>query len=429
MPETTKKEFKLPSGETVEEIRNVFEKYYNSIIELDTNSKLIAPNLTFDLNNGFDYVTLNTEVEDAPTTVGTFYWDPQDGVPTVVLANGVKMQVGKEQFIDGLNKTGTTISNGEVVFVSGAQGNRMTVAPYDADDYSNGHKLIGLATEDVSNNATGNITTFGLVRDLDTSAYTEGDEVFVDTTAGALTTVEPSFGTGRWHAGIVVKSHVTQGEIFVNVHEDKYMFGDVDGGNYSGFESDGTLVAKGDAITYRDEYVGGQYFTPQGSSAPDQVNVTIGGVVTRKYAFDGVNTTEKLGNTHEIPHDVAVGEIASGDEEIEFHIHMAPSDNTTEGIVRWVVDWALIKSQGAPIAGTQVEITQSISAGTQYHNIIKGVALPTASEDFAIGDLIEFTISRDPTDAGDTYGADILFYKNALHVPMNTQGSRQMYVK
>jgi hypothetical protein len=265
---------------------------------------------------------------------------------------------------------------------------------------------------------------------LNTSDYSEGDEVYVSTTAGAITTNTPAFGVGRWHIGIVTKSHETQGEIFVNVHEDKYMFGDVEAGNYSGFENDGTLVAKGNAITYRDEYVGGQYFVPSGANAPDEVNLTIGGVVTKKYAFDGVTTAEKLGNTFEVPHDADTVAINAGEQFIEAHFH-AGASTTASGTATLVMNWALIKANGGAII-TGSNMTASVYfSGTQtvYSNHIFAANLVTPSEGFYLGDLIEFTVTRDPALASDTYQSDLIFYKAALHIPSNMLGSRQRYVK
>lgn len=425
--ETIRKTIKLPAGQDYEEIYNFVQKLYNTTVEFDSSSKLIA-NLQSEFSE-LDYIQLNTDIADAPSTVGAIYWDSQDQTPTAVLPNGVRLQFGKEQYIDGLNKTTSTITNGSVVYVSGAQGNRMTADFADADNYNDSVKVIGLATQDIDPNVNGNITTFGIVRDLNTADYTEGDCLYLSQTAGAYTTVSPSDGIARVKVGIVVKSHVSQGEVFVCVKEEKYMFGDVANGDYSYFESDGTYVAKGGAFTWRDEYAGGQYFVPDGANAPDEVNVTIAGVTTKKYAFNGVNTTEKLGNTFEIAHDVAIDAVNAGAVSIEQHIHFANSTTTASGTATFVVNWALIKAQGSAITGSNVTISHYIESTQQYHNLIAGGYLVPPTEGFGIGDLIEFTVTRDPSLASDTFEADVLFYKTALHVPLDMLGSRQIYIK
>lgn len=432
MPNTTKNEFKLSTGETKEEINHVIIKYMNSIIELDNNSKLIAPNISISPNNVLDYVQLNTNLINAPTTVGALYWDNDDKTFTGIMepsdGASVKLQLGQEMYIRAVNKTGTTISNGSVVFVSGAQGNRPTIDLADADSYTNASKVIGVATENIGNNLYGYITTQGLVRDLDTKHYTEGDCVYLSTTAGAFTTVSPTDGKARIRVGMITKAHVTDGWLCVKITEDKYMFGNMDSGSYSYFEADGTFVAKGNAVTYRDEYVGGQYFVPTGANAPDEVNLTIAGVVTKKYAFDGATTIEKLGNTFEIPHDADTVAINAGDEFIEWHIH-AGASTTASGTATIALNWALCKANGGAIITGSNATASVYFAGTQtvYSNHIFGENLVTPAVGFYLGDLIEFTISRDP--AIDTYPNDLIFYKTALHIPSNMLGSRQKYVK
>lgn len=423
----------LSNGNEFEEITNIHRKLISSVLELDSDSKLIAPK-SYSTEVNADYVQLNVNLAENPTTVGAVYWDNDDQTLTAVMppSNGssVRLQIGQEMYIRAVNKTGTTISNGEVVFVDGAQGNRPSIALADADNYENATRVIGMATEDIGKNLYGYITTTGLVRDLNTSDYSEGDCLYLSSTAGAYTTVTPTEGKARIRIGMVAKSHVTDGWICVRVQEDKYMFGSVDEGSYSYFEKEtGVLVAQGSAITYRDEYASGVYFVPLGATAPDEVNVTIGGVVTKKYAFDGLTIEEKLGNTFEIAHDIAIDQVNAGTKNITFHIHSAPSNATSTGDSKFLVDWALLKAQGAVITGTQISITTTMPSNSQYSNRIVGSVLPVPSEGFDIGDLIEFTISRNPADSADTYPADTIFYKAALHVPCDTNGSRGVFTK
>lgn len=42
--------------------------------------------------------------------------------------NGVTLQVGHEQYVRIVNKTGSQINDGQVVYINGTQGNRPTVA-------------------------------------------------------------------------------------------------------------------------------------------------------------------------------------------------------------------------------------------------------------------------------------------------------------
>jgi len=165
-----------------------------------------------------DAITFDTAAAEA-SAVGKLKWNDTDGTLDLGLKGGnVTLQMGQEQVLRVLNKTGSTISDGSVVYLSGSQGNRITVALADADAESTADRTIGIATESISNNQEGFVTTFGLVRDIDTSAWTEGSELYVSSTAGQLTSTPPVAPKHSISIGLVTKQHVTQGSIFVRVH-------------------------------------------------------------------------------------------------------------------------------------------------------------------------------------------------------------------
>jgi hypothetical protein len=195
------------------------------------------------------------------------------------------------------------------------------------------------------------------------------------------------------------------------------------------------------SIRYRDEYVGGPWVTPTGASAPDVVSPTIAGVTCATYSFDGSNTTEVLCNHFEIPHDLAVDELANGENdiegnpiEIEMHIHWMPS-TTGAGIVKWNVDYCYLPAQGAPETGATITASKQVDNNQYWHfidafkNGSNVVNIPAPSTGWHVGDIIRFRLYRNPADDGDTYGADALFIKAALHIPSNDRGSRQRYIK
>jgi len=93
------------------------------------------------------------------------------------------------------------------------------------------------------------------------------------------------------------------------------------------------------------------------------------------------------------------------------------------------LDWCYIPVYGAPIAQTSLSMDFTISANEQYYHKVAGVELPKPSSGYSIGDKILFTVRRTPTDAADTYASDFIFSKCAMHVPVDTLGSRQRYIK
>ena len=129
--------------------------------------------------------------------------------------SGTSIQLGKELVIDARNNTGSTILDGQVVYISGSTGSRPTVALARASSISTAH-LIGVATQDIANNSEGKITVFGEVRNIDTSSFSDGDVLYLSSsTAGELTTTPPVSPDLVIEVGVIERSHVTQGVILV----------------------------------------------------------------------------------------------------------------------------------------------------------------------------------------------------------------------
>jgi hypothetical protein len=127
----------------------------------------------------------------------------------------VALDLGEENWIRIVNKTGSQINNGQVVYINGAQGNRPTVALADNADELTADDVIGLATHNITNNQEGFITTFGVVREINTSSWTTGDQLFLDS-SGGLTNIEPETPLHRVRIGYALNS-TNDGQVLVVV--------------------------------------------------------------------------------------------------------------------------------------------------------------------------------------------------------------------
>ena len=110
-------------------------------------------------------------------------------------------------------QAGEALTKGDVVYISGISGNTTVVSKADANV---GAKMpaFGLAAKTVSINSALEVYTFGTLSGLDTSSYTEGDELFVSTTAGVLTSIAPTGeGSQIQKMGKVTRSHASSGSI------------------------------------------------------------------------------------------------------------------------------------------------------------------------------------------------------------------------
>src|SRR3990167_7001481 len=166
-------------------------------------------------------------------------WNADDGTIDVGLFNGVVLQVGQETHFYVKNTSGATITDGSSVMATGAIGasGKITCAPAVADGTISGEYMLGVATQDIANNAFGYVTSFGLVRGINTSGTPYG-EVWVDgdllyfnpTIAGGLTKIAPDAPKLRAPVAIVINAASGgAGSIFVRMKtgEDLWHLNDV----------------------------------------------------------------------------------------------------------------------------------------------------------------------------------------------------------
>ena len=151
--------------------------------------------------------------------VAKLMWDDGDGTFTFGLKGGnVNLQIGQESVALVYNDTASTITNGQVVAVSGAQGQRPAVVLADADSEALSAATLGVATESIASGAEGYVATFGLVRGFNTSAFTAGDPVYLSQTPGGITNVRPTAPAHTVFIGWVVKVNAASGELFLNIN-------------------------------------------------------------------------------------------------------------------------------------------------------------------------------------------------------------------
>lgn len=155
--------------------------------------------------NALQALQFDTTPDASVHMPGRIYWDAENNTLAIDTATtGASLSVGFEQWIRARNTTGSTILNGRPVYISGGLGNTPLISPS-----LGAGRAVGLATEDIANNTTGRVTTFGLVHDLNTSAFSDGNDVYVASTGLLSTSPSPSF------VGVVLNAHPTQGIVFV----------------------------------------------------------------------------------------------------------------------------------------------------------------------------------------------------------------------
>lgn len=209
---------------------------------------------------------------------------------------------GGAQTVTVRNNTGSTITAGSAVYITGVVSSTPTIGLADNSSAST-MPAVGVVGADIANNTDGDLVSFGEVLNLDTSSYSASDTLYVGT-SGGLTTTKPTGTALIQNIGTVLKVSASTGSILV---EGAGRSNDVpnipDGqawvGNASGVATPTTLgaVATGNEFTDLSD-------TPSTLTANQLVGVNSGGT-----ALEFKAPVRQLNDLS----DVTLGTISNGD--------------------------------------------------------------------------------------------------------------------
>jgi len=303
-----------------------------------------------------DYIQFDTAAT-VTGAVGRVWYDSGDGsLVTRLKGNNLDLNIGQENVVLSYNGSGATITKGSVVAVAGAQGQRPSIVLADADTEALSAPTLGIAAEDITNGAEGFVATFGVVRGIDTSAFTAGDDVYLSQTAGQFTATRPSAPAHTVFLGWVVKVNASSGELFVNIN--------------NGWELDElhnvkiTSVANNDILQYDST---GPYWK---NIAPASVTGTWGISITGNAGTvtNGVYTTGSYANPSWIT-SLAWSKISSTPTTLSgYGITDGVSTSSTYSNPSWLTSLAWSKISSTPTTLSGYGITDGVSTGGSYSN-------------------------------------------------------------
>ena len=199
------------------------------------------------------------------------------------------LHIGQEIQQQVRNSTGSTITKGQVVYISGSTGQIGNIILAQANAYASS-QVIGVANQDIPNNTNGWIVTQGTVTNINTSTFTAGNPIYLSaTTAGALTQTEPSTPNYAVHMGVCLYSNTNNGKIYINPINKSidtgYIIGQVaiaQGGTNGTATPTAGAVAYGSGTAYAFTAAGttGQVLTSNGSGTPTWSTPTAYATVT-----------------------------------------------------------------------------------------------------------------------------------------------------
>lgn len=172
-----------------------------------------------------DYIDL-LEIGQYVSQARRVHWNRDDGTMNIGLYGGSVLQVGQEIQYYAKNTSGGLIANGTPVMFTGTVGSsgKLTFGLAVADGSVLADYMMGVATQDIENNAFGYVTAFGLVRGFNTtgSPYSEvwadGDLLYFDpATPGTWTNVQPVAPSIAVPVAVVIYASSGSGSIFVRM--------------------------------------------------------------------------------------------------------------------------------------------------------------------------------------------------------------------
>lgn len=131
-------------------------------------------------------------------------------------AGGINPTDIRAVYAEVKNADSVTIHKGDPVYLYRATGNKASVMLASNTGDPTSAKTLGLAYDDFAPGTTGLIVTKGELVGIDTSAFAEGDTLYLGATAGTLTNVKPYSPNHLVYIGVVEKANQGQGMVYVS---------------------------------------------------------------------------------------------------------------------------------------------------------------------------------------------------------------------
>ena len=127
-----------------------------------------------------DYIDFTILPTPPAFNTGRLHWT--DDTKTLQLdtdVNNFELEIGHQSVIRGRNVNSFTITKGTVVYINGESGNRPTFATASWEGDPSSATTIGIVAQDINSSQTGYAVTDGLIRGINTTAFTPGTSLYL----------------------------------------------------------------------------------------------------------------------------------------------------------------------------------------------------------------------------------------------------------
>jgi len=254
-----------------------------------SNGSVISGSLTMSGSiNNVDHLNFYT-TSSAATTTGRLVWNDGDGTLDLGLKGGtLALQLGQDSFARVYNAEATTLNKGEIVYISGSQGNRISVKRADNDIEAGSANTLGMVSENISSGAEGFVFTSGIVNGLNTVGLTAGATLYLSS-SGQYTQIPPVAPKHTVIIGFVERVNAVVGSIFVKINNG-YELGELhnvltNGANY------GDLLMYSASLWTHSKQLSGSYGLTGSLQATSFTGSLQGTATTASYVLNAVSSS------------------------------------------------------------------------------------------------------------------------------------------
>lgn len=116
------------------------------------------------------------------------------------------------------NNTGTTLTKGSVVYITGSDGNNPLIGLADADTEGTSSKTIGFLKQQLATGEHGYVITEGILEGIDTTGATAGAPIWLSSNPGSFVyNTPPAEPAHSVFLGVVIRVQSNNGKIYVKV--------------------------------------------------------------------------------------------------------------------------------------------------------------------------------------------------------------------
>lgn len=181
----------------------------NTYVVRDTDSGFAIGHIDYDLTPA-----------TTPYIEGRFQWDDDNKTLNIgVHGDNVAMQIGQDQVLWATNNSGVILNIGTVVSLVGNVSGRPAIVQADADGTLDEQNTLGIVSGgNIEIGESGYVSLVGIVSHLDTSAFEEGETLYLSAVKGQITNIKPSQPSVTTVIGMcLVKAGGFDGKIYVRI--------------------------------------------------------------------------------------------------------------------------------------------------------------------------------------------------------------------